>query len=139
MTRTEALEVVLAGEHAAVYAFGVVGALLRNTSDEAAARAAFALHVARRDEVTAELVAAGTTPVGSAPAYDLGGPIRTPRAARALAARVDLGLCAPYADLVGASAPAERPTAADWCSGSATSSVAWGGDPVAFPGLSERA
>ena len=139
MTRTEALEVVLAGEHAAVYAFGVVGAVLRGTPDEAAARAAFALHVARRDEVTAELVAAGATPAGSAPAYDLGGEIRTPKAARALAARVDLGLCAPYADLVGASEPAERATAADWCSGSATSAVAWGGDPVAFPGLAERA
>ena len=138
MTRTEALEVVLAGEHAAVYAFGVVGAVLRGTPDEAAARAAFALHVARRDEVTAELVEAGATPAGSAPAYDLGGEIRTPKAARALAARVELGLCAPYADLVGASDPSERSTAADWCTGSARSAVAWGDDPVAFPGLSER-
>ncbi len=138
MTRTEALQAVLAGEHAAVYAYGVVGAQLRGTADDAAARAAFATHAKRRDDVAEQIRAAGATPVGSAAAYDLGGPIETPKSARALASTVELGLCGPYADLVGASEPAERAQPTDWCSDSAAAAVGWGGMPIAFPGLAER-
>ena len=138
MTRIEALQAVLAGEHAAVYAFGVVGAQLRPASDEGDAAAAYHLHLARRDLVTAALVAADATPVGSAPAYDLGGPVTSPAAARALAATVELGLCGPYADLVGVTETAGRSRTADWTSQAALAAVGWGGDPVAFPGLAER-
>jgi Domain of unknown function (DUF4439) len=139
VTRTEALQAVLAGEHAAVYAFGVVGARLRSTSDEADAVAAYDLHLARRDRVNASLVAAGATPVGSAAAYDLGGPVTSTAAARALAATVELGLCGPYAGPVGTTEKAERSSAADWVGEAASQAVGWGGDPVAFPGLAERA
>src|SRR4051794_216881 len=134
MTRIEALQAALAGEHAAVYAFGVVGARLRGTSDEAEALAAYHLHLARRDLVTAALVAADATPVASAPAYDLGGPVTTVSAARTVAAKVELGLCGPYADLVGVSEKDERTRAADWTSDAALRAVGWGGVPVAFPG-----
>jgi Domain of unknown function (DUF4439) len=139
MTRTDALQAVLAGEHAAVYAFGVVGAQLRGTADEGDAVAAYHLHLARRDLVTASLVAAGATPVGSAPAYDLGDQVTSASAARALAAKVELGLCGPYADLVGVTEQDERTRAADWTSEAALQTVGWGGKPVAFPGLAERA
>lgn len=139
MTRTDALQAVLAGEHAAVYAYGVVGARLRGTADATEADAAHARHLARRDRVTNELVAAGATPVGSAAAYDLGGPVATPAAAHTLAARVELALCGPYADLVGATEAAERRGAADWVSDAALRAVGWGGEPVPFPGLAERA
>ena len=138
MTRTDALQAVLAGEHAAVYAFGVVGGRLQGSPDESDAKAAYSRHLARRDRVTAELLAAGATPVSSAAAYALGGPVTTPSAARALAATVELGLCGPYADLVAVAEKDERETAADWCADAAVRSVGWGGDPVAFPGLAER-
>lgn len=138
MTRTDALQAVLAGEHAAVYAFGVVGARLHGSSDEGDARAAYARHLARRDRVTESLLADGATPVSPAAAYALGGPVTTSGAARALAATVELGLCGPYADLVAATVADERATAADWCGDAAVRSIGWGGTPVAFPGLAER-
>ncbi len=139
MTREEALQAVLAGEHAAVYAYGVVGGVLHSQSDQPAARADYDLHRARRDRVTALLVESGATPVPTAAGYDLGGPVRTPRQARALAARVEAALIGPYADLVGQSEEDLRTTAASWCALSATRSIGWGGAPTAFPGLAERA
>ena len=45
MNRIPAFQAVLAGEHAAVYAYGVVGAQLTGTADEKAARQAYNLHL----------------------------------------------------------------------------------------------
>lgn len=139
MTLEDSLQAVLAGEHAAVYAYGVVGGILHGQPDDLAARSTYDLHRLRRDRVTALLVASGSTPVGTAAAYDLDGPVRTPRQARALAARVEDALIGPYADLVGQAEDGLRATAAAWCSESATRSIGWGGAPTAFPGLPERA
>lgn len=138
MTRSEALQSVLAGEHATVYAYGVVGARLRGTADEDRALARYGVHRTRRDAVAAALLAEGATPVAAAPAYDLGTPVTSAAGARRLAADVELGLCGPYADLVGASEPSDRRIAAEWCADGAVVAVSWGGDPVAFPGLAER-
>lgn len=139
MTREEALQAVVAGEHAAVYAFGVVGGRLEGTPRETAARTSWEEHRQRRDRATALLVADGATVPAAAAAYDLGGPVVTPTAARRLAAGVELSCCGPYADLVATGGTAERATAADWLAASATDAVTWGGSPATFPGLPERA
>jgi hypothetical protein len=138
VTRDEALQSVLAGEHAAVYAYGVVGAQLAAASDVRAARQAFALHQARRDHVAALISQAGGTPVGTLAGYDLGGPVTTHDAARALAARVEASTTGPYADLVAASSGALRNAAAGWLVDASVRAVHWGGLPVPFPGLPER-
>ncbi len=139
MTLVDSLQSVLAGEHAAVYAYGVVGGILHGQPDEPEARTAYDVHRARRDRVTELLVRSDATPVPTAAAYDLGRPVQTPKQARALAARVEDALIGPYADLVGQSDDGLRAMAATWCSESATRSVGWGGAPTAFPGLAERA
>lgn len=138
MTVVDALQSVLAGEHAAVYAYGVIGGILHGQRDEPEARHAYDVHRVRRDRITGLLVQSGATPVPTAAAYDLGGPVRTPTQARALAARVEVALIGPYADLVGQAEGDLRSTAAAWCSESATRSVGWGGSPTTFPGLAER-
>jgi hypothetical protein len=136
--RVPAFQAVLAGEHAAVYAYGVVGAQLAGTADEKAARQAYNLHLSRRDHVTAVLVQDGATPVAAEPGYDIGGPVTSHDEARRLAAQVEAGTAGPYADLVGATDAAERDTATAWLVEAAVRSVRWGGEPTAFPGLAER-
>lgn len=135
MTHDEALQAVVAGEHAAVYAYGVVGGRVRTETDRRAARAGWETHRSRRDAATALLVEAQAPVPPPAPAYDLGGQVSSPGQARELAARVELATCGPYADLVGASEPARRHLAASWLASSAAASVAWGGEPTSFPGL----
>lgn len=138
MTRLEALQAVLAGEHAAVYAYGIVGPHLAGSAQELLARQAYALHVARRDHVAATIRAGHGVPVGALAGYDVGGPITTKRQARALAARIEAATAGPYADLVGATAGAERGSASGWLVDAAVRAVRWGGSPIAFPGLAER-
>ncbi|HTY73440.1 MAG TPA: ferritin-like domain-containing protein [Actinomycetes bacterium] len=138
MTLLQALQEVLAGEHAAVYAYGLVGAQLGGTREEPAARQAYALHQNRRDRVAELVVAAGGTPVGPLAGYDVGGPVTTPAEARALAATVEARLAGPYADLVTVATGEVRAAASGWLVDAAVRSVRWGGTPVAFPGLAER-
>jgi hypothetical protein len=138
VTRDEALQSVLAGEHAAVYAYGVVGAHVSSPAEVKSAQQAFALHRARRDHVAALITQAGGTPVGTLAGYDLGGPVTTHDAARALAARVEASTAGPYADLVTAGSGALRNAAAGWLVDASVRSVRWGGHPVPFPGLPER-
>ncbi len=133
-----ALQAVLAGEHAAVYAYGVTGAQLRGTTDEAEARSSFDLHRARRDRIASALVALDVEPDPPAAAYDLGARVTTPAAARALAARVEAAVIGPYADLVAVGEGSVRTSAAAWCGESAVRAVRWGGSPTPFPGLAER-
>jgi len=135
---TAALTAALAGEHAAVYGYGVVGARLEGRPDQVSARQAFDGHRARRAALEDLLRAAGTEPVAAEAAYDLGGPVTTAAAARALAARLERGVAATYADLVAAGEPGLRSTAARWLVDAAVRGSVWSGVAEDFPGLTER-
>lgn len=143
MTLLDALQAALAGEHAAVYGYGVVGARLAGRSDEAAARAGYDVHRTRRDLLEQQVRDRDAEPVAAQPAYDLGGPVATPAQARALATQIEHGTAATYADLVGATDPATdaalRATAGAWLRDAAVRAVGWSGAAQAFPGLTERA
>ena len=121
MNRIPAFQAVLAGEHAAVYAYGVVGAQLTGTVDEKAARQAYNLHLSRRDHVTAVLVQDGATPVAAEAGYDLGGPVTSHDEARALAAQVEAGTAGPYAEPTPFPGLAERSASASSSPSSSTS------------------
>ena len=138
MTPAEALNAALAGEHAVVYAYGVVGARLEGTAYEPAARRGYDAHRARRSTLTALVQAAGATPALAAAAYDLGGPVATAVAARALAATVETRAAAAYADVVGATDGSTRGSAATWLADAAVRATGWSGRPPDFPGLPER-
>ena len=135
MALLDALQVVLAGEHAAVYGYGVVGARLVGQPDERAAVAAYDAHRARRAAVTGLVNKAGGQPAPAAVAYALAGPVTTPTQARALAARIEQGAAAGYADLVAAAPPGDRTPPAAWLADAAVRAAAWSGQVETFPGL----
>ncbi len=139
MSSTDALQAALAGEHAAVYAYGVVGARLEGRPDERAAQAGYDAHRQRRTTITRLLTDAGATPTPAAVAYDLGGTVPTPAAARTLAALVETRAAATYADVVAAADGALRQSAALWLADAAVRATSWSGQPATFPGMPERA
>jgi hypothetical protein len=71
---TEALTAALAGEHAAIYAYGPIGARL-DRSTAAHGRAAEAAHRNRRDALLLRLARDGVSPSPAPPAYALPFPV----------------------------------------------------------------
>jgi hypothetical protein len=131
--RLEALQQALAGEHAAVWAGGL-GASRLSGDERAAALAELEVHRRARDTLADLVVRGGGQPVAAAPAYELPGRITGPASARDLLAFVNLALCPLYADLVGASDPADRKWPLRRCRESALAALAWGVAPMPFPG-----
>jgi hypothetical protein len=135
MTQVDALQNVLAGEHAAVYGYGVVGARLVGQADEHSAVSGYDTHRARRAAVTALITAAGAQPTPAAVGYELGGAVTNAVQARALAARIEQGAAQTYADLVAAATATLRTAAAGWLVDAAVRAAGWSGHADAFPGL----
>ncbi|MDP9183125.1 MAG: ferritin-like domain-containing protein [Actinomycetota bacterium] len=128
---------LLRDEHAAVYAYGVLGARLSD-ADRRLARTAFDAHRAVRDSLRARVLAAGQDPPGPAAAYDV--TVAGPAAALALAVRVEEQLAVRWRDLVALSAAADvRQLAVRELQAAAVRAALWrrasGTVPtVAFPG-----
>jgi hypothetical protein len=98
MTAADRLLALVEAEHAAVYAYGVLGARLDDTGRRAALLA-YDSHRARRDQVVTALRAAGGTPPAPLASYDVA--VATPAEALALAVRIEEGLALRWRDLVG--------------------------------------
>lgn len=109
---TDALLAALAGEHAAIYAYGAIGARL---SGKAAteARAAEAAHRDRRDALLARLSSAELTPPPAAPAYTLPFPVTSKATALQLAVQVEERAAALWRAALPATAGADRRAALD--------------------------
>lgn len=138
MSLLDALQATLAGEHAAVYGYGIVGAQVTSAVDLRAARAGYDAHRARRAALVTLVSSNGGQPVAADPAYDVGGPVTTPGQARALAGRIEAAAAGPYADLVAAADGTLRTTAAGWLRDAAVRGSGWTGTADAFPGLTGR-
>jgi Domain of unknown function (DUF4439) len=142
VTPLESLQAALAGEHAAIFAYGVLGGRLAASqapSTEAALTSAYAVHRSRRDQLHQMVRALGGQPVAAAPAYDVEGPAQTApqivRKARELESR-----CAEvYAQAVGSTVGAPRKWAVDALTDAAVRGLWFGATPQAFPGLAELA
>lgn len=134
----EALTAALEAEHATIYGYGVAGAQLSG-GEQDRARAAYDTHRARRDTLVALLLDRGAPAPAAAPAYALPAPVRDAPTARALAARLENGLAAHYADLVGATQNRDvRRMAVTALQDCAVRATQWGADMGAFPGLARR-
>ncbi|MEO7745131.1 MAG: ferritin-like domain-containing protein [Actinomycetota bacterium] len=132
-----ALTDVLAGEQAAVYAYGVVGGQA-GPERRKAAMAGLSAHALQRDLLAARLSTAGAPPLAAPPAYSLPFEVSSVADARRLAVHVELTLAGGYADLVAAAVPARRDEAAGWLTRCALQARGWGATPQPFPGLPER-
>jgi uncharacterized protein DUF4439 len=129
-----ALQDALAAEHAAVYGYGVAGALLSG-ADLVHAKAGWRAHQLARDNLAAMLTRLGASPVASSAAYDLPFAVSTPAAARRLAADLENGVTRAYLAMVAVSNENLRFFAAKAMQTAAVRATAWRGSTVAFPGM----
>ena len=129
-----ALQGALAAEHAAVYGYGVVGAMLGG-EQESLARADWLAHQQARDSLEAMLVKLGATPVAASPAYQLPFAVTgTPSAVR-LAAALEDGVTQAYLAVVAVTDRTLRSFGALAMQPPANRALAWRGTTVAFPGM----
>lgn len=132
--RGQDLTTALAAEHAAVYAYGVIGA--RTTGSlRVTATAAFNAHRARRDQLRALITAGGGVPVEPDPAYRLPVTPSTPAQAVELATLVERGVTAAYLELTASSDAAVRRMAALAMQECVTRSYGLRPEIEAFPGM----
>ena len=142
MTYAEALQTTLAGEHAAIYVYGALGAQTSQSGAPtlyAAISDAYALHRARRDQLTAILTDLGEEPVGADAAYELPEDLSTTDAVTARALELERSCAATYAYLVANSPAAERRFAVNLLVQTAVRELAFRGTPETFPGSDEYA
>ncbi len=140
MTPEEALQVTLAGEHAAVYVYGVLGGRVSASARPeltSALRAAYDVHRARRDQVIAMLRAQDAAPVPPEVSYELPNPAETPLQCRLAAEEVEARCAEVYAAAVGSTARANRQWAIDALTDAAVRGLGFGAAPAPFPGVPE--
>ena len=136
---TQALQDMLAGEHAAVYAYGVLGGRLApGTREQAQATQAYLAHRTRRDDVTTLLVEADAEPVAAEVAYTLPNPVDNAAQAATVARRVEDRCSVLYAQVVAATTGRTRAYAVAVLVDAATRALTWGAEPVALPGVQRR-
>lgn len=133
----EALQTVLAAEHAAVFVYAALGARTSSSGDRsgyAALTAAYDVHRDRRDQVEALITARRATPVAAEPAYAL--PLRPDAAAtRRRAAALEESCGATYAYLVARTSSAVRQFGVEALIDAAVRAVGFGAAPDRLPGL----
>ncbi|MCY7401422.1 MAG: ferritin-like domain-containing protein [Nocardioides sp.] len=140
MTVLDALQSTLAGEHAALYTYGVLGARTSQTASptlHATLDIAYRRHRARRDQLRLMVEDAGATPVPAEPAYELDGRLLQPPAIEAAAWGIEEAGTLVLMALVARSAATVR----EWALTEAIWSAGWslelGGTPQTWPGAPE--
>jgi hypothetical protein len=142
MTPLEAEQATLAGEHAAVYLFGVLGAQAsesRQPSLYARLLDAFHTHRRRRDQLSVTIAAAGADPVPAEVSYDLPAAMDSlsEQGAAELndaALQLERRIARTYGQLVESTAGAERRWALVALDDSAVRQLEFRGTPEMFPG-----
>jgi hypothetical protein len=134
----QALQAALAAEHAAVYGYGVAGALLSG-ADRATALTDWKLHQEARDTLQQMISKRGATPVAASAAYGLPFTVDDARSARRLAAALEDSVTQAYLGLVAVTEPALRTFGALAMLPPANRAAAWRGSTVAFPGMPQSA
>jgi hypothetical protein len=134
VTAGQELDTALAAEHAAVYAYGIIGA--RTTGNlRVIATAAFNAHRARRDRLRTLIISGGGTPAEPTATYDL--PVIPSTAAQAveLAVLVEEGVTTAYLELTASTDAAVRQMSALAMQECATRSYGLRPEIAAFPGM----
>ena len=140
MTTVDALQVALAGEHAALYVYGVLGAQT-SASDTPqlfdAVSEAYETHRARRDHLTGLVLEEGRTPVASEAAYEIPRRLGTPSAVAGAALQLERRSASTYAWLVANTVGVQRRWAIDALTDAAVRELGYRGSPEIFPGADE--
>jgi hypothetical protein len=142
MSYIDALQTTLAGEHAALYVYGALGAQTSQSGTPelyAALTDAYEAHRARRDQLIAILADLGAGPVAAEPAYELPADLGSADAVTARALELERSCATTYAYLVANSPSAERRLAVNLLIQTAVRELAFRGTPETFPGKDEYA
>ena len=138
-TELDALQQTLAGEHAAVHVYGVLGgraADLDPASFRADQATAYDAHVTRRDDLRRMVTALGGVPVAAEASYALPARLTTRTQISAEALRTERACLQQYGALVAAAGPGPtRAWAVTALGESALTELAFGGSPQALPGV----
>ncbi len=140
MTPLAALQQALAGEHAAVYVYGVLGGRVSASASPSLATrlaSAYSLHRGRRDRLTAMVLAHDGEPVAAQVSYEVPTRSHASPQLEAAALEVERRCAEVYAATVGSTAGSDRTWAADALTDAAVRQLSFGGGPVAFPGVPE--
>lgn len=138
----DALQLALAGEHAAIWGYGEVGARSVDTRVPEIL-AVQQTHRVRRDLVEGVLLGAGATPVASDPVYALPSLITDPVSALRVAALIEDGVAATWRYVLGRTTTTTvRTTAGEALTTTAVQALRWrvvvgdaGPTTTAFPGI----
>jgi hypothetical protein len=135
MTEEEvsALSTALAGEYAATYAYGLIGAQLTGAAQQRAL-AALDSHRLHRDSIRRELAAAQAPVPPAAAVYDTGVRIDSAATATNLAIEVERRLVPQWAEVASAKTGSGRESAVKNGQECAVRAIVWGAQPQAFPG-----
>jgi len=131
---TAALQAALAAEDAAVFGYGVAGAHLTGTRQQAADQD-WTGHSEARDALAAMIIKLGATPVAAQPYYELPFAVRDAATATELAAYLEDGVARAYLGIVAVSNQQLRGFGALAMQGPARRAAYWRGHTQAFPGL----
>ncbi|GAB3266405.1 DUF4439 domain-containing protein [Nocardioides dilutus] len=142
MTEIDVLQDVLAGEHAAVYVYAVLGA---RTSESAAPqvylaiRAAYDAHRGRRDQLTGLVAAAGAEPVAGATAYEVPTGLDTTDGVLLAGLELERACADAYATAVAGTTADNRSVMIGALNDAAARELGLRGTPEMFPGAGEYA
>jgi hypothetical protein len=129
-----ALQAALAAEHAAVYGYGVAGALMQG-SDQGVAMSYWTLHQDARDTLAEMITRLGATPVAASAAYDLPFTVGDTASARRLVVYLEDGVARAYLGVVAVTDSRLRAFGALAMQEPANRATAWSGQTTAFPGM----
>ncbi|MGH3357915.1 MAG: ferritin-like domain-containing protein [Nocardioidaceae bacterium] len=134
----DALQDMLAGEHAAVYAYGVIGGRLDyGTRYQELATDQHGAHRERRDDLIDRIADAGAEPVGAEAAYDLPVEVGSDSDAERIGQQVEDRCAVLYAAVVAVAAGEVRTLAVTALGEAAVAAVRWGAPSTALPGVEQ--
>jgi len=134
----KALQAALAGVHAALWGYGVLGPRLTGGALKGS-RKAYDAYRTLRDELEDLVTARKAEPVAADAGYRLPFPVTDGTSARKLARHLEDGCAALFGDLVAAAVSVDlRTFAAEQLTACARRGMSWSDQQVAFPGLPER-
>ena len=138
----EALQTALAGEHAALWVYGVLGGQTSRSATPPLFRevtAGYQAHRGRRDQLVRTIHDLGTDPVAAEVAYALPNPVATPRQVEQAALVTEQRSAATYADTVARTTGRRRELAIEALTESAVRQLGLRGGPETIPGADELA
>lgn len=138
MKPVEALQEALAGEHAALYVYGVLGARTSQSANPrlfTAIEEGFRLHRRQRDALTRRIARRGETPVAAEVSYQVPGRALRPADMERAALQVERRLAVVYGQLVGSTTGSDRRWALAALDECAVRQLTFRGTPEMFPGM----